>query len=110
MASRKPYECFRCRDNGFPNTMVYLAGKDEQGKTIYIEEDGTAHRHKTINSQQSSSSSQQSKQPAAAATTLQTQQQNLGQSPSEKIMITMLDGISKKLDRLSGLLESQKQV
>lgn len=47
MASRKPYECFRCRDNGFPITMVYLAGKDDQGKTIYIEDDGTAHRHKT---------------------------------------------------------------
>lgn len=27
--------------------MVYLAGKDEQGRTIYIEENGTAHRHKT---------------------------------------------------------------
>ena len=27
--------------------MVYLAGKDEQGKTIYIEEDGMTHRHKT---------------------------------------------------------------
>ena len=26
--------------------MVYLTGKVDQGKTIYIEEDGTAHRHK----------------------------------------------------------------
>ncbi len=27
--------------------MVYLAGKDDQGKTVYIEEDGTGHQHKT---------------------------------------------------------------
>jgi seryl-tRNA synthetase len=50
--SRKPYECFRCRDNGFPNTQVYLAGKDEQGKTIQLEEDGTKHVHKTQQKQQ----------------------------------------------------------
>ena len=45
--SRKPYECFRCRDNGFSNTQVYLAGKNEQGKTVYVEEDGAPHQHKT---------------------------------------------------------------
>jgi hypothetical protein len=45
--SRKPYECFKCRDNGYANTMVYLAGKDESGKTVYVEEDGTPHLHKT---------------------------------------------------------------
>ena len=44
--SRRPYECFKCRDSGFPNTMVYLAGKDDQGKTIQLEEDGTKHVHK----------------------------------------------------------------
>jgi hypothetical protein len=27
--------------------MVYLAGKDESGKTVYVEEDGTPHLHKT---------------------------------------------------------------
>ena len=26
--------------------MVYLAGKDEQGKTIQLEEDGMTHQHK----------------------------------------------------------------
>jgi hypothetical protein len=44
--SRKPYECYYCRDHGFPDTMVYLAGKDDQGKTIQLEEDGTEHVHK----------------------------------------------------------------
>ena len=34
------------RDNGYANTMVYLAGKDDQGRTIQLEEDGTKHVHK----------------------------------------------------------------
>jgi hypothetical protein len=46
MASRKSYPCFKCRDNGFDSVMVYLAGQDEQGKTIQLEEDGTRHVHK----------------------------------------------------------------
>ena len=35
MASRKPYECFRCRDNGFPNTMVYLTGEVDQVRKLF---------------------------------------------------------------------------
>ena len=27
--------------------MVFLAGKDENNKTIYLEEDGSKHAHKT---------------------------------------------------------------
>lgn len=34
--SRKQYECFKCRDSGFPGTLVYLAGKDEQNRTIQL--------------------------------------------------------------------------
>lgn len=45
MARKQIYPCFKCRENGFPNTMVFLAGKNNEG-TIYIEEDGTAHQHK----------------------------------------------------------------
>jgi hypothetical protein len=93
----KPYECFRCRDNGFPKIMVNLAGKDDQGKTIYIEDDRTGRRHKTKDSQQSATSSSQT-------------EQNLGRLPSEKIIIAMLEGINKKLDRFSGLLESHQQI
>lgn len=52
MASKSKYECYRCRDNGWPGTMVYLAGKDEQGKTVYVEDDGTAHQHKQKQGQQ----------------------------------------------------------
>jgi hypothetical protein len=44
--------CNKCRDNGFPNTMVYLAGKDEHGKTIQLEEDGSRQIHKTKQRQQ----------------------------------------------------------
>lgn len=45
--SKKTFECFVCQKQGFPNERVYLAGKDENGKTIYISEDGiTRHQHK----------------------------------------------------------------
>lgn len=85
--SRKPYECFRCRDNGFPNTQVYLSGKDEQGKTVYVEEDGTAHQHKVKQEQQS--------------------QQQQG-SPTVVTEPTSMKIINAKLDRIITLLESQK--
>lgn len=39
--------------------MVYLAGKDESGKTVYIEEDGTAHQHKTKQQQPTQQHAQQ---------------------------------------------------
>lgn len=55
MASKSKYECYRCIDNGWPGTMVYLAGKDDQGKTLYVEDDGTAHQHKQKQGQQQES-------------------------------------------------------
>ena len=87
MASRKPYECFKCRDHGFPNTMVYLAGKDEQGKTIYIKEDGTAHRHKTIDQGQT----------ASANAVLTTEN-------------TAIKIINAKLDRIIDILAESRQI
>jgi hypothetical protein len=51
--SRKPYECYYCRDHGFPNMMVYLAGKDENNRTIQLEEDGSKHIHKVKQQQPS---------------------------------------------------------
>ena len=83
MASRKPYECFKCRDNGLPNTMVYLAGKDDQGKTVYIEEDGTAHQHKIKQQRQT--------QPTTTVVTEPT---------ATKIL-------NAKLDRITSLLEER---
>lgn len=45
--SSKTFECFVCQKNGFQER-VYLAGKDANNKTIYIEPDGvTLHQHKT---------------------------------------------------------------
>ena len=85
MASRKSYECFKCRDFGFPNTMVYLAGKNESGKTVYIEEDGTGHLHKT---------KQQLPQTQQGSTTVVTE------PTATKIL-------NAKLDRIIALLEER---
>jgi hypothetical protein len=42
------YECFKCKNNGFPGVMVYLAGKDDHGRAIRLDDDGTTpHIHKT---------------------------------------------------------------
>ena len=89
MASRKPYECFKCRDFGFPNTMVFLAGKDDQGKTVYIEEDGTAHQHKIKRQGQTQPTQQQ--QGSTTAVTEPT---------ATKIL-------NAKLDRIISLLEER---
>jgi hypothetical protein len=88
--SRKPYECFRCRDNGFSGVQVYLAGKDEQGKTVYVEEDGTAHQHKAKQEQQLQS------QQSQGSITVVTEP-------------TAMKIINAKLDRIISLLESQKK-
>ena len=49
---------------GFPAVMVYLAGKDPQGRAIRLEEDGvTLHKHKTkVPSQQHQQLEQQVQQ------------------------------------------------
>ncbi len=45
MASKQLYPCFACRKAGY-EIPVYLDGKDEQGHTKYLNEDGTRHIHK----------------------------------------------------------------
>ncbi len=76
--SKKTFECFVCQKQGF-NERVYLAGKDSNGKTIYLEPDGvTAHRHKF-------------KERTNTPTTLST---------SADTIISKLDEINTKLDRL----------
>jgi hypothetical protein len=117
--SRKPYECFRCRDNGFPNTQVYLAGKDEQGKTVYVEDDGTTHQHKMKHEQQpkqqqlqekeqtSSSLYQVSDESVQRGITAFSMMTNLILlvEQTQKLLVTM-DG---KLDRLLLNLAERKQ-
>ena len=77
--SKKTFECFVCQKQGFPNERVYLAGKDANGLTIYLEPDGvTAHRHKF-------------KERTNPPTTLST---------SADTILSKLDEISQKLDRL----------
>ena len=46
VASKQTYPCFACRKAGY-EVLVYLDGKDEQGRTKYLNEDGTKHFHKT---------------------------------------------------------------
>ena len=43
--------------------MVYLAGKDDQGKTVYIEEDGSPHVHKLAQQQQPQQQQQEQQEP-----------------------------------------------
>lgn len=116
--SRKPYECFRCRDNGYPDTMVYLAGKDGQGKTVYVEEDGTPHQHKPNkgtgmrNISLTDQPQEQSKQTeyersvdnGISAFSMMTDLIRLVEQ-TQKLLVTM-DG---KLDRLTNLVYAQQQ-
>ena len=44
---KKPYECFACKNNGFPNEMVLLAGRDDRGNPIRKNLDESPHTHKT---------------------------------------------------------------
>ena len=93
MASKQKYECFTCRDNGFPNVLVYLAGKDSHGKAIRVEEDGSTHVHKT---------KQEDAPKLEKISNLPTGSTHQEQQHSMKI-------INAKLDRIIELLESQKQ-
>lgn len=47
MTEQRTFECFVCKNNGFPNVMVVLAGKDERGVAIRKEPTGETHIHKT---------------------------------------------------------------
>ena len=92
MASKQTYECFACKNNGFPAVMVYLAGKDPNGRAIRLEEDGvTMHIHKTkVPSQQQKQLQEQAK----GSTTVVTE------PTATKIL-------NAKLDRIISLLEER---
>jgi hypothetical protein len=89
MASRKTYTCFVCQKSGH-GVQVFLDGKDAEGKTKYLNEDMTRHTHLGSSPQQ-----QQQQQQPEASTIIVTEP-------------TSLKIINAKLDRIIGLLESQK--
>jgi hypothetical protein len=96
MASRRTYECFQCRDKGFPNVQVFLDGKDDQGKTKYLESDGqTRHIH-----QGSSAPTQLQQQAATTVVTATTK---------EDRMMNILNGLTIKVDRLLAILEQKEK-
>jgi hypothetical protein len=75
--------------------MVYLAGKDDQGKTIYIEEEGTAHHHKT---------KEKNLQQPAVKKNNNSAITNLTESSSAAIKV-----INAKLDRIINLLVESRR-
>lgn len=80
--SRKTYNCYICEKNGYPDERVHLAGKDANGRTIYLEPDGvTAHQHRRKEGSTSSA------QPTITPTTAET-------------IISLLKDIDSKLNRL----------
>ena len=89
--SKQTFECFVCKKQGFTNERVYLAGKDSNGRTIYLETDGvTAHRHKF-----------KERTPETKPTTLAT---------SSDIIIQKLDEINSKLDRLLAIEAAESKI
>jgi hypothetical protein len=80
MTSKQTYPCFACRKAGF-EVQVFLDGKDEQGRTKYLNEDGTSHFH------QGSSQTQQ-------------QEQSQPQQQSKDEIMPLLKTMNAKLDRL----------
>ena len=87
----KLYPCFACKKNGFDNVMVKLGGKEPNTlKTIYLEPDGTPHKHKFTPGSQS---------PGQVA---QTQSQApVGLSDLVKAISDGFQEINIRLDRLS---------
>jgi hypothetical protein len=79
MASQRTYECFACKRLGFSGVLVYLDGKDDEGRTKYLNKDMTSHIHQGI--------------------PISTQQPPSQQISKEEI-IPLLRIIDAKLDRL----------
>jgi hypothetical protein len=79
--------------------MVYLDGKDEQGHTKYLNEDGTRHTHLG-----SSQTIQQTQQPTQqqlqqGSTTIVTP------ATKEDRILNLLNGLNIKMDRVVAALE-----
>lgn len=102
MASRKTYPCFACQKTGHDDVWVFLDGKDEQGRTKYLNEDGTIHTHL------GSSQLQTQQQPTTKPTHQQLQQQGQGSMTAISVSeATQLKIVNAKLDRILSLLEER---
>jgi|SRR5262245_369877 len=95
-------ECFRCRDNGFPNTMVGFRkiGEDATGKALWkpVQSDGKDHIHKTKENP--------NPQP-------QPEQESNGESREDKIerlalaKIEALNNIAKAIDKFAEVMRNK---
>ena len=101
MASRKSYPCFACQKAGYDDVMVLLDGKDEQGRTKYLNEDGTKHTHLGSSSQQPQAQPQPQQQ-GQVYTTIVTQ------TTKEDRILNLLSDLNVKMNHAIKLLEENK--
>jgi hypothetical protein len=93
--SEKTFQCFTCRDRGFPEVLIRLAGKDEKGKTIQVEVDGeTLHTHKG------------SGKPAGQKTISTVQTTTAATDARINDIQASLDYMNRKMDRIIRILEN----
>jgi hypothetical protein len=104
--SRKSYPCYACQRAGH-EVQVFLDGKDEQGRTKYLNEDGTRHIHYQYRQRHEDESSYE-------IVSLQEQQPNQEQaSPLYHVSDESVDrGISASsmMTNLIGLVEQNQWV
>jgi hypothetical protein len=91
-ASKQTYPCFACRKAGY-EIPVYLDGKDEQGRTKYLNEDGTKHFHKT------SDNGEDVRKNISPVSEINNNNNN------NKDLRVLLESINEKVDRLINLAE-----
>jgi hypothetical protein len=108
MASKQLYPCFSCRRVGY-EIPVYLDGKDAEGRTKYLNEDGTKHIHKTKQElpQQSNplaTLSDESVDSGMTAFSMMTDLIRLVEQTQKRVVT-----VDEKLNRLLNLVELRKK-
>lgn len=101
MATRQSYPCFSCRKAGH-EVQVLLDGKDSEGRTKYLNTDGTKHTHVDVNQVSAVSSANVQKN-----VPLSQQEEHQQSSTTVVTEPTSIKIINAKLDRIISLLESQ---
>lgn len=79
------FECFACKNNGFPGEMVILAGKDDRGNPIRKNPDKLPHSHKTKLVGRQQHTYQQQQQQQIPMTQPLSGQQNFSKTKDEEI-------------------------
>jgi hypothetical protein len=100
MATKSTYPCFACRKAGF-EVQVFLDGKDDQGRTKYLNEDGTRHYHQGASSTASEVLAQHGHQAQPP------RQQEQGPQMGDLMLILKL--LTQKVDQVLDLLKEQQQ-